>query len=450
MPEKKRVLVLGSGMVAPPCIEYLTRNSQNEVTVACRTLSTAQALSSDFPRTQPLSLDVASAADLDTQVAAHDLVISLVPYTHHAAVIKSAIKGRTNVVTTSYVSAEMRALDDAVKEAGITVLNEVGVDPGVDHLYAIKTINEVHEKGGKVKEFYSYCGGLPAPECANNPLGFKFSWSPRGAILSQRNSASFLHHGKQVDIPATELMSVAQPYYVMDGYSFVAYPNRNSVPFREFYNIPEAETVIRGSLRYQGNPEFIQALAGIGWLDQEEKSWLKPEITWAQIQQRLVNAPDSDESSLIARINEVFKFPTEAESERIISGMRWLGLFSTEPATIKDGNIFDTLCHQLAKLLGFKPSERDLVMLQHKFVVEWRDGKKDTITSTLELLGDPERYSAMALSVGVTCGVATQLLLDGHPALHIPGILAPYRKEICDPIREAVAREGVKLVEKVM
>jgi saccharopine dehydrogenase (NADP+, L-glutamate forming) len=150
----------------------------------------------------------------------------------------------------------------------------------------------------QVKEFYSYCGGLPAPECANNPLGFKFSWSPRGAILSQRNSASFLHHGKQVDIPATELMSVAQPYYVMDGYSFVAYPNRNSVPFREFYNIPEAETVIRGSLRYQGNPEFIQALAGIGWLDQEEKSWLKPEITWAQIQQRLVNAPDSDERYL--------------------------------------------------------------------------------------------------------------------------------------------------------
>ncbi|CAG7962472.1 unnamed protein product [Penicillium nalgiovense] len=131
-------------------------------------------------------------------------------------------------------------------------------------------------------------------------------------------------------------------------------------------------------------------------------------------------------------------------------GMRWLGLFSTEPASIKNGNIFDTLCHQLAKLLSFKPGERDLVMLQHKFIVEWRDGKKDTITSTLESLGDPEKYSAMALSVGVTCGVATQLLLDGHPALRTPGILAPYKKEICDPIREAVACERVKLVEKVM
>jgi saccharopine dehydrogenase-like NADP-dependent oxidoreductase len=119
--------------------------------LACRTLSTAQTLASEFPRTQPLSLDVSSAAGLDAQVAAHDLVISLVPFTYHVAVVKSAIKGRKNVVTTSYVSDEMRTLVDVVKEAGITVLNEVGVDPGVDHLYAIKTINEVHEKGGKVR-----------------------------------------------------------------------------------------------------------------------------------------------------------------------------------------------------------------------------------------------------------------------------------------------------------
>lgn len=136
---------------------------------------------------------------------------------------------------------------------------------------------------------------MPAPECADNPLGFKFSWSPKGAILSQRNSASFLYQGKQVNIPSTELMSIAKPYHVVDGYSFVAYPNRNSVPFREFYNIPEAETVIRGSLRYKGNPEFIQALASLGWLDPEKRSWLKDGITWAEIQQKLVGASSPDE-----------------------------------------------------------------------------------------------------------------------------------------------------------
>lgn len=434
-------------MVAPPCVGYLSRNPKNNITIASRS---GKGLPSQYPRTKPLALNVSDIADLEAQVAAHDLVISLVPYAHHADVIKAAIKSKTNVVTTSYVSPAMRALEDEVKKAGIVVLNEVGVDPGVDHLYAIKTIDEVHAKGGKVKEFYSYCGGLPAPECADNPLGFKFSWSPKGAIMSQRNSASFLHQGKQVDIPATELMSMAKPYHVMDGYSFVAYPNRDSVPFRDFYNIPEADTVIRGSLRYKGNPEFIQALAGLGWLDAQEKGWLKSEITWAEIQQKLISAPESDKEALVSRIKAVYKFPDEKEADRIITGMAEFGLFSNTPATIKDGNVFDTLCHQLAQLLSFKPGERDLVMLQHKFVVEWSDGRKETVTSTLELLGDPNRFSAMALSVGATCGVATQLLLDEHPAFTKPGIHAPYHKEMCNPIREGVAREGVALVEAVL
>ena len=233
--------------------------------------------------------------DLDKQIAAHDVVISLIPYTYHAAVISSAIKSRTQVVTTSYVSQAIRDLNGAAKEAGITVLNEVAVDPGVDHLYAIQKIDEVHSKGGKVKEFYSYCGGLPAPDCADNPLGFKFSWSPRGALLSQRNSATFLQDGQVVEISSADLMATAKPYYVKDGYDFVAYPNRNSVSFREFYNIPEAHTVIRGSLRYGGNPAFVQALANLGWLEQDQKDWLRDGMTWAEIQQHMLGATSTDE-----------------------------------------------------------------------------------------------------------------------------------------------------------
>lgn len=246
-----------------------------------------------------------------------------------------------------------------------------------------------------MKEFYSYCGGLPALECANNPLGFKFSWSPRGAIMSQMNSASFILNDKQVDIAAKDLMTTAKPYFVADGYNFVAYPNRNSVPFRESYNIPEAETVIRGSLRYEGNPAFIKAFADAGWLDAEEKGWLKPGMTWANITQRVTGATDSSErytfplcyiigiflialhsSALIARTKEKCRFPSETESDRITSGMRYFGLFSSDGAIIRGGNLLDTLCGRLENLLSFKPGERDLVMLQHKFVVEWEDSKK--------------------------------------------------------------------------
>ena len=175
-------------------------------------------------------------------------------------------------------------------------------------------------------------------------------------------------------------------------------------------------------------------------------------------------------SSLVATIKGKCKFPSEAESHRITTGMSYFGLFSSEEATIRGNNLLDTLCGQLEKLLSFQPGERDLVMLQHKFVVEWEDGKmvsslkrvcltrnvqanhtgQDTFTSTLELLGDPKGYSAMSKSVGVTCGIATQLLLDGHPALNTPGIVAPYDKSICDPIRDRLEREGIKMVEKTL
>ncbi|KAM7182976.1 Saccharopine dehydrogenase / Homospermidine synthase [Rhypophila sp. PSN 637] len=445
---QKKILVLGSGLVAKPCVDYLLRNPDNELTVACRTLSTAESLVAGRPRATALALDVTSP-DLDKHIAGHDVVISLVPFIYHADVITSAIKGKTQVVTTSYVSPAMRKLDAAAKEAGITVLNEVGVDPGVDHLYAVKTIGEVHEKGGQVLEFYSYCGGLPAPEASDNPLKFKFSWSPRGALLSQYNSATFYKDGEVVHIPNKELMAKSVPYHVLDGYSFLAYPNRDSTPFREFYNIPEAHTVIRGSLRYEGNPALVRALIDLGWLDSSDKSWLKDGITWAEIQQRTTGADTSGNADLIKKIDQLCTFSSPAEREAILAGLKWMGLFSHEPASLH-GNLLDTLSAQLARLCSFQPGERDLVMLQHKFVVKWKDGSEEVITSTLELFGDPNGYSGMSKAVGITCGIATQMLLDGFPPLNRPGVLAPYTKDICDPLRAAVEAEGIKMVEKVV
>ncbi|KAI8680785.1 hypothetical protein NCS56_00484500 [Fusarium sp. Ph1] len=420
MPEKK-ILVLGSGMVAKPCVDYLLRDERNSLTVA------AEKLVSQRPRAKAIALDVKSP-DLDRHIAEHGVVISLVPFIYHADVIRSAIKAMTHVVTTSYVSPAMRELNNAAKEAGITVLNE----------------------GGKVKEFYSFCGGITAPEAANdNPLRFKFSWSPRGALLSQYNSATFLRDGEVVEISNQDLMGSAKPYHVLDGYSFAAYPNRNSVPFREAYGIPEAHTVIRGSLRYEGNPAMVKALIDLGWINPEEKPWLKEGMTWAQIQQNTTGASSGEESDLIAKVDELCNFSSVEKRGRILTGLRWMDLFSDEAPTVH-GNLLDTLSAQLEKLCSFKPGESDLVMLQHKFVVEWKDGTQDTITSTLELFGDPNGDSAMSKSVGVTCGIATQLLLDGHGPLNKPGILAPYSREICELIRAKVEEEGIKLVERMV
>lgn len=151
----------------------------------------------------------------------------------------------------------------------------------------------------QIKEFHSYCGGLPAPEAAGNPLGYKFSWSPRGALLALLNNASFISGGKQVDIPGKDLMSYTKPYYISPPFAFVAYPNRNSVPFREFYNIPEAQEVVRGTLRYQGFPELVLALSKMGWLDEEKKEWLSGDLTWAEVTARAAGANDSSERQVL-------------------------------------------------------------------------------------------------------------------------------------------------------
>ncbi|CAA7266679.1 unnamed protein product [Cyclocybe aegerita] len=447
---EKKILLLGSGFVARPCAEYIVRDPSNQLTIACRTLKSAQALAADLPNTTGISLDVSNTEALEDAVAAVDLVISLIPYTHHAAVISAAIKGKTHVVTTSYVSPAMRALDQAAKDAGIVVMNEIGVDPGIDHLYAIKVIEEVHEKGGKIKQFLSYCGGLPAPDCSDNPLGYKFSWSSRGVLLALLNNASYYSQNQQVTITGNELMAQAKPYYITPAFAFVAYPNRDSTPFREFYNIPEAETIIRGTLRYQGFPEFIKALVQLGWLDATEKEWLVEGITWAEATQKATSAKDASESTLIARVKEVCQFPDELEANRIVSGLKWIGLLSNEKLTPRAGNLLDTLCAQLETLMAYAPGERDLVMLQHKFVIEWADGATEVRTSTLEAYGAPtgKGHSAMALTVGVPCGIATQLVLDG--VINQPGVHAPYSKEICDPLRAEVEKEGLGLTEKVL
>ncbi|KAF8575259.1 spermine synthase [Ramaria rubella] len=229
----RRVLLLGSGFVAKPAAEYILRDPRNHLTVACRTLAAAQALATPLPRSTALALDATSTPALEAAIAAHDLVVSLIPYTHHPAVIRAAIKGHTHVVTTSYVSPAMRALHEEARAAGVVVMNEIGLDPGIDHLYAVKTIAEVHDKGGKVKHFYSYCGGLPAPSAASNPLGYKFSWSSRGVLLALLNTASYLANGKPHTVSGTDLMGAAKPYWISPAFAFVAYPNRDSVPFRE-------------------------------------------------------------------------------------------------------------------------------------------------------------------------------------------------------------------------
>lgn len=380
-----------------------------------------------------------------------DIVISLIPYTYHVTVIKSAIRKKKNVVTTSYISPAMKELEPAVKEAGITVMNEIGLDPGVDHLAAVKMIEEVHKAGGKIKSFLSYCGGLPAPEASDNPLGYKFSWSSRGVLLALRNAAKFYEDGQVKEIPGPELMAHAKPYFIYPGFALVAYPNRDSTPYRERYHIPEAQTVIRGTLRYQGFPEFVKVLVDIGFLSEDEQDFLQPSsdpITWAEATQKIIGASSRSESDLSWAISSKTQFPDTAEKERILSGLKWLGLFSADKITPR-GNPLDTLCATLEEKMQYEKGERDMVILQHKFLIENKDGSKETRTSTLVDYGDPNGYSSMAKLVGVPCALASLMVLDGR--INEKGILAPVTWELAEPLlTELKEKYGIFLTEKTL
>jgi len=327
-------------------------------------------------------------------------------------------------------------------------MNEIGLDPGLDHLYAVKAIEDVHQAGGKITSFLSYCGGLPAPEASDNPLGYKFSWSSRGVLLALRNAAKFYQDGNVVDIAGPELMATAKPFYIYPGFAFVAYPNRDSTPYRERYNIPEAQTVIRGTLRYQGFPQFVKVLVDLGFLSDDEQDFLKSPLPWSEATAKIIGATSKSENDLLWAISSKHDFKDTAEKERIMSGLKWLGIFSDTPITPR-GNPLDTLCATLEQKMQYEKDERDMVMLQHKFEVEHKDGSKETRTSTLCDYGEPNGYSSMAKLVGVPCGVACLMVLDGR--ISDKGILAPVTWKLAEPLlKELKEKYNIYLTEKTL
>lgn len=443
----KRVLLLGSGFVAQPVIDTLAATEGIEVTVACRTLANAKLLAS-ASGSDAISLDVTDDSALDAALGQHDLVISLIPYTFHPNVVRSAIRLKKDVVTSSYISPALRELEPEINKAGITVMNEIGLDPGIDHLYAVKTIDEVHRAGGKIKSFLSYCGGLPAPEDSDNPLGYKFSWSSRGVLLALRNSAKYWKDGKIETISSEDLMASAKPYFIYPGYAFVCYPNRDSTLFKELYHIPEADTVIRGTLRYQGFPEFVKALVDMGMLKDDENAIFSSAIPWNDALKQYLGAKSTSREDLVASIDSKTNWKSQEDRDRILSGFAWLGLFSDTKITPR-GNALDTLCARLEELMQYEDGERDMVALQHKFGIEWADGTTEVRTSTMIDYGKVGGYSSMAATVGYPVAIATKFVLNG--TIKGRGLLAPYSPEINDPImKELKDKYGLYLKEKTI
>ena len=320
----KKVLVLGAGLVSRPGVHYLLNQKDLLVTVASRTVSKAENLIKGFPNGKAQQLNVENHDELSNIVKENDIVISLLPWIHHLKVADLCIEHGKHMVTTSYVSEGMKKLDEAAKAKGLLFLNELGVDPGIDHMSAMKIIDEVGAEGGKIVHFYSYCGGLPAPDDNDNPFGYKFSWSPRGVVLASRNSAKFEENGEIVNIQGKDLFLNYKTEEIEDLGEFEVYPNRDSTPYKELYGLNDALTVKRGTYRNLGWCNTFKKIVDLGLVDETPKENVKGS-TFKKMMAQVVGCDPKDDVK--AKTAEKVNLSPDSE---VISRLEWLGLFSDE------------------------------------------------------------------------------------------------------------------------
>ena len=443
--KQKKILILGSGMVSPPAIEYLARFRDNVITVASNNMAEAEKRVGNRRNVKAVEVDVSKGEELSGLIAAHDLVVSLLPAPLHPGIAKHCIQHKKHLITTSYVGPEMEELNEAATQAGVTILNEVGLDPGIDHFTALKIIKECTEQGGQVTSFTSFCGGLPAPEASDNPLGYKFSWAPRGALLAGLNSARYIDDGKIVEVPKGTVFRAAEKVNAWPAFNLEGYPNRDSVPYAKEYGIQNPRKFLRGSLRYQGFCKVFDALVTLGFVNPAPMDALKegaPPMTWRDLS--LYLQPDLTtydlESGCLRKLGLV-----EEDAASVDEALHWLGIYSQDVVPQK-GTTLDALCDVMMQKMKLEPHERDLVILRHEFTMNFPDGKEKRMTSSLVRYGEVGGHSAMATTVGVPCGIAAKLVLDGFIIRR--GVLKPVTPDIYSPMLQHLEEEGISMVEK--
>ncbi len=442
----KRVLILGAGLSTGPMVRYLLDKGYH-ATVASRTVSKAQAMVGNRPNGQALAYDIeadVSGATLTRLVSQADLVVSMLPYIHHPTVAKACIAQRKHMVTTSYVSPAMRELDAAAQEAGMVILNEVGVDPGIDHMSATQIIHRVQAAGGHIDSFMSYCGALPALEANDNPFGYKFSWSPRGVLLAARNAAHYLRDSQEVNVPGLELFT---HYWLLDVEGlgqFEAYPNRDSMPYRDIYGIGDVATMYRGTLRNLGWCDSLYKIAALGFLDDQPCD--VTEITYAQFTRSLLPSDAPQTNDLKVDLAAFLKIDQDSP---VIHKLEWLGLLDEKPIQVAGNKIspLDLLTQVMLECMQYAQGERDLVVLVHQFNASYPDGKKEKISSTLIAFGEPGDETAIARTVSLPAAIGADLILSGE--VKATGIHTPVTPMWYEPILARLKELGIECVEKV-
>jgi len=416
----------------------------------------------------PIGLNVTDAAALSAAVAQHDLVISLLPRQFNVNVALACIEHKKCMVNSSYVAPELRALEEKAKEAGIIILNECGLDPGIDHMSTLELIDKIRQRDGKIKSFISWCGALPAPETGLNPFKYTFSWSPKGVLMASIADAKYRLLGQEVNIKGSELWKHKQAIHLFPGLHLEGVPNRNSLVYATEYNIEEAETVFRGTLRYHGFAEAIEALVDLGLVDDTTKlPYLAPEapeISWSEFlkrffEDRLAGGARVGPSGLLnarqlarLQLRPPVGFPQKGydgdKVNRVLEALTWLGIFEETEMVARKHTPMEALTAQMTAKLSFDPkTDWDAVYMHHVIEATFKDGSEERHDMTFSAYGKRGGITAISSTVGKTVAIAAELVLYGK--LPYTGILTPMKPEIFKPAMQALQDEGFRFTHRV-
>lgn len=434
----KKVLILGAGLVAKPMVDYLLKTKEFEIILATRTVSKAEHILQGRENGIALPLLIENEKELENLIENADLAVSLLPYIYHVKVAKLCLKHGKHLVTTSYVSDEMTALNRKAIERGVLFLNEIGLDPGIDHMSAMRIIHEVQKKGGTVAEFRSYCGGIPAPEANNNPWGYKFSWSPRGVLMAGRNNARYLSHSKIVQIDGKDLFNNHWPIDI-ENLKLETYPNRDSLGYINLYGLKDVQTMYRGTLRYPSWCRTLAAVSQLGLLGENPLKNTKGKTNREIFCSALELPENKNLRNLISG-----KLPLEGKDE-ILNKLEWLGLFGKEKFEFDVKTPIGFLTMLMSRKMRYAPEERDMIVLHHDFLAEY-PLQKEHITSTLIDYGIPNGDSSMSRTVSLPAAIAVKLILEGE--ITSVGVKIPVKPEIYNPVLSELETQGIIFKEK--
>ncbi len=427
----KQVAILGAGLVTKPLADYLIDRGGYRVVMATRTVSKAEAIIAGRPLGRAVAWTVDQSDKLDELVREVDLVVSMIPPTLHIPVARACLRHKKPMVTTSYVSPQMQALDREAKERGVLLLNELGEDPGLDHMGAMQMIDRVRSEGGRVTALTSYGAGLPSFEHNRNPWGYKFSWSPRGVMLAARTPAAYLRDGERVEVPGDRLFEHHWLVDIPGVGTFETYPNRDSVRYRPHFGIAEDGSLYRGILRFTGYCHTMRALIALDLLAGEKVRDLAG-MSCRRFTASLLGRDEAGAADVAAHLGQ------EPNSD-VIKRLGWLGLFDRRPVPVGRGANVDVLVALMLEKMSYGPEERDMILVHDEIVAEI-GGRRERRTSTLRVEGIPGGDTAMSRAVSLPAAIASRRILEGE--LELTGVRMPMLPEVYRPVLAELEEYG--------